>query len=145
MQAVRAIDLTIVREEVVALLGFSGGKSTTIDMLLGLCLAGRRAGVAVRHVARRGGRGPMLQTGALIDHPPVPKLVTMVASLYPRPLEVDEVLPLTGTSELAGRRTAKLSGGHAAGAIRDRPDRQSRAAGARRATSLAYRHDTRRA
>jgi len=37
--------------------------------------------------------------------------VSMMASLYPAPLDVDEVLGLTGISELAGRRTQKLSGG----------------------------------
>ena len=36
--------------------------------------------------------GGMLQTGALIDDLTVRELVTMVASLYPHPLDVDEVL-----------------------------------------------------
>ena len=35
----------------------------------------------------------------------------MMASLYPKPLPVDEVLELTGIAELAERRTQKLSGG----------------------------------
>jgi ABC-2 type transport system ATP-binding protein len=35
----------------------------------------------------------------------------MVASLYPHPLDVDEVLKLTGTAEIAKRPTTKLSGG----------------------------------
>ena len=37
--------------------------------------------------------------------------MSVVASLYPRPLPVDEVLELTGTADLAGRPTSKLSGG----------------------------------
>ena len=35
----------------------------------------------------------------------------MMASLYPQPLAVDEVLDLTGIAAIAGRRTQKLSGG----------------------------------
>ena len=53
----------------------------------------------------------MLQTGSLIQYLSVRELVTMVASLYPHPLDVDEVLRLTGTTEFADRRTTKLSGG----------------------------------
>ena len=39
------------------------------------------------------------------------ELVTMMASLYPEPLPVDEALELAGIGPLAGRRTQKLSGG----------------------------------
>ena len=53
----------------------------------------------------------MLQTGSLIEHLRVRELVTMVASLYPRPLEVDDALALSGSSDLADRWTTKLSGG----------------------------------
>ena len=35
----------------------------------------------------------------------------MIASLYPHPLDVDDVLRLTGTDEIADRQTTKLSGG----------------------------------
>ncbi len=55
----------------------------------------------------------MLQTGSLVDYLSVRELVTMVASLYPRPLEVDDALALSGCSGFAGRRTRKLSGGQA--------------------------------
>ncbi len=58
-----------------------------------------------------GALGAMLQTGMLIRDLSVRELVTMIASLYPAPLAVDEVLALTGTSEFAARRTQKLSGG----------------------------------
>jgi hypothetical protein len=53
----------------------------------------------------------MLQTGSLIDYLSVRELVTMIASLYPRPLDISDVSNLTGTTEIAGRRTNKLSGG----------------------------------
>jgi DNA-binding NarL/FixJ family response regulator len=53
----------------------------------------------------------MLQTGSLIDHLTVRELVTMVASLYPRPLGVAEALQQTGASGFADRTTSRLSGG----------------------------------
>ena len=113
VRAVRSIDLTIAPGETVALLGPNGaGKTTTIDMVLGLtrpdsgsvCLFGMSPARAVA----AGIVGGMLQTGSLIPHLSVRELLTVVASLYPRPLPVDEVLRLTGTAEFADRRTTKL-------------------------------------
>ena len=116
VRAVRAIDVSIGRGETVALLGPNGaGKSTTIDMLLGLTepdggkvsLFGTQPAAAVD----AGAIGAMLQTGALIRDLSVRELVTVMASLYPNPLGVDEVIELTGITEFAGRHTHKLSGG----------------------------------
>jgi ABC-2 type transport system ATP-binding protein len=116
VRAVRGIDLSIAVGETVALLGPNGaGKSTTIDMLLGLLdpdegtvsVFGRSPSEAVA----QGAVGAMLQTGALIKDLSVRELVAMIASLYPAPLEVEEVLELTGTREFAEQRTNKLSGG----------------------------------
>jgi ABC-2 type transport system ATP-binding protein len=116
IRAVRGIDVQIAAGETVALLGPNGaGKSTTIDMLLGLLapdagtvsVFGRSPGEAVA----AGAVGAMLQTGALIRDLSVRELVAMMASLYPKPLEVGEVLELTGASEFADQRTQKLSGG----------------------------------
>src|ERR1700678_789166 len=116
IRAVRGIDVEIAPGETVALLGPNGaGKSTTIDMLLGLLepdegtvsVFGRSPSEAVA----RGAVGAMLQTGALIKDASVRELVTMIASLYPAPLGIEEVLELTGTGEFAGQRTNKLSGG----------------------------------
>jgi ABC-2 type transport system ATP-binding protein len=53
----------------------------------------------------------MLQTGGLIRDVTVRELVATMASLYPSPLGVDDVLERTGIGDLAGRRTQKLSGG----------------------------------
>ncbi len=53
----------------------------------------------------------MLQTGGLIRDLTVRELTAMMASLYPDPLDVDDVLALTGTAGLADQRTQKLSGG----------------------------------
>jgi len=116
VRAVRGIDISIERGETVALLGPNGaGKSTTIDMLLGLLPPDSGSvslfGQAPPAAIEGGAIGAMLQTGALIRDLSVRELITMMSSLYPRPLPVDEVLDLTGISELAERRTQKLSGG----------------------------------
>ena len=116
MRAVRGVDLVIAPGETVALLGPNGaGKSTLIDMLLGLMRAdagsvelfGRDPSQAVRE----GVVGAMLQTGGLMRSLSVRELLAMMASLFPQPLPVEEVLELTGTGAIAGRRTEKLSGG----------------------------------
>jgi ABC-2 type transport system ATP-binding protein len=114
--AVRGVDIRIAPGETVALLGPNGaGKSTTIEMLLGLTRpdAGqvRVFGRSPAEAVRAGAVGGMLQTGALIRDLTVRELVIMVASLYPSPLPVAEVLELTGSAEFADRRTHKLSGG----------------------------------
>jgi ABC-2 type transport system ATP-binding protein len=116
VHAVRGIDVTVAAGETVALLGPNGaGKSTTIDMLLGLLEPDGGSvsvfGVPPAEAVAAGRVGAMLQTGALIRDLTVRELVSMVASLYPEPLGVDETLELTGIAELAERRTEKLSGG----------------------------------
>src|SRR5262245_11648015 len=116
--AVRGIDVSIAPRETVAMLGPNGaGKSTTIDMLLGLArpdsgtvsVFGRDPSAVVRD----GKVGAMLQTGSLLRDLSVRELVAMMAALFPTPLDVDEVLELTGTAAIAGQPTQKLSGGQA--------------------------------
>ena len=69
-------------------------------------------GAPPRAAVDAGAVGAMLQTGALIRDLTVRELVAMMASLYPTPLAVDEVLELHRASrEIADRRTQKLSGG----------------------------------
>ena len=117
IRAVRGIDLRIAAGETVALLGPNGaGKSTTIDMLLGLLAPDAGDGVGVRPLAERRdrarrGRARCFRPATLIRDLSVRELVTMMASLYPTPLGVDEVLELTGVAEIAAQRTQKLSGG----------------------------------
>jgi ABC-2 type transport system ATP-binding protein len=116
--AVRSVDLAIAPGETVALLGPNGaGKTTTIDMILGLLRPDSGSvsvfGMPPVKAAAAGLVGGMLQTGALIEYLTVREVVTMVASLYPRPLEVAEALRLTGAAAFAGRRTNRLSGGQA--------------------------------
>ncbi|MGH3204187.1 MAG: ABC transporter ATP-binding protein [Streptosporangiaceae bacterium] len=116
VRAVRSVDLAIAPGETVALLGPNGaGKTTTIEMVLGLTrpdagsvtLFGKPPAEAVA----AGAVGGMLQTGALVEYLSVRELVTMVASVYPRPLPVEQAIRLAGVTEFAERRTNKLSGG----------------------------------
>ena len=116
VHAVRGIDVSIARGETVALLGPNGaGKSTTIDMILGLARPDEGAvevlGRTPAEAVAAGLIGAMLQTGQLIRNLSVRELVAMAASLYPRPLAVDDVLELVGLKDVAKHRTQKLSGG----------------------------------
>ena len=104
VRAVRSVDLTIAAGETVALLGPNGaGKTTTIDMMLGLTrpdagtvsVFGRPPEAAVR----AGWVGGMLQTGSLLEHLKVRELVSLMASYYPHPLDVADVLRLTGADQ----------------------------------------------
>ncbi len=116
VHAVRGVDVAIAPGETVALLGPNGaGKSTTIDMLLGLTRPDSGTvslfGMAPAEAIKAGSIGAMLQTGSLIRDLSVRELITMMASVYSQPLAVDDVLELTGITDIAGRRTQKLSGG----------------------------------
>jgi ABC-2 type transport system ATP-binding protein len=116
VKAVQGIDATIEAGETVALLGPNGaGKTTTIDMVLGLARpdAGSVSlfGSTPAEAVKAGRVGGMLQTGSLIGYLSVRELITMVASLYPDPLDVTETLRITGAEEFADRPTTKLSGG----------------------------------
>ncbi len=116
VRAVRGIDLQLQRGSTVALLGPNGaGKTTTIDMLIGLArpdagtvsLFGRSPTEAVR----AGMIGAMTQTGQLIEYLSVRELVSMMAAIYPAPLDVEEALTISGADIFADRQTRKLSGG----------------------------------
>jgi ABC-2 type transport system ATP-binding protein len=116
VHAVRGIDISIDRGETVALLGPNGaGKSTTIDMLLGLAPPDSGSvslfDRSPREAVNAGLVGAMLQSGSLIQYLSVREVITMMAAMYPNPLDVDDVIERTGIAAIAGRRTQKLSGG----------------------------------
>jgi ABC-2 type transport system ATP-binding protein len=116
VRAVDSIDLTIAAGETVALLGPNGaGKTTTLDMVLGLTRpdCGRVAvfGMPPAQAVAAGVVGGMLQTGSPVDHLRVRELVSLIASYYPRPLAVEDVLELTGLTGLAERWASRLSAG----------------------------------
>ena len=116
VHAVRGLHLDIAPGETVALLGPNGaGKSTTIDLLLGLSRPDSGSvsifGLTPQQAVAQGAIGAMLQTGALIHDLSVRELLVMMASLYPKPLSVSEVLASGQIEDLADRRTQALSGG----------------------------------
>jgi ABC-2 type transport system ATP-binding protein len=116
VEAVRGVDISVSPGETVALLGPNGaGKSTTIDMLLGLLPADRGSisvfGRSPSDAVAAGFVGAMLQTGSLVRDLTVRELLTMMASLYPEPLPVEEAIELVGLREIESQRTQKLSGG----------------------------------
>jgi ABC-2 type transport system ATP-binding protein len=118
VQAVRGIDLGVAPGETVALLGPNGaGKTTTIDMIFGLARPDSGTvsvfGASPTEAVRSGWIGGTLQDGSPPDQLKVRELVTLMASYYPHPLGVDDVLRQTGTADLAGRWASKLSGGQA--------------------------------
>lgn len=118
VRAVRGVDIAITPGETVALLGPNGaGKSTTIDMLLGLARPDKGTvslfGGAPEEAVQSGRVGAMLQTGSLLRFLTVRELVAMMASLYPDPMDVGEVIELCGLQAAADQRTEKLSGGQA--------------------------------
>ena len=87
-------------------------------MMLGLTRPDCRHGLGVRNVAARRGRRRRrrrrcCRPGRSSSTSAVRELVSMVASLYPRPLHVDDALALSGCADFADRRTNKLSGGQA--------------------------------
>ena len=116
VHAVRGIDVHIAAGETVALLGPNGaGKSTTLDMLLGLLPPDSGTveifGTSPQEAIGRGAIGAMLQSGAVLRDLSVRELVHMMGSLYPHPIPVDEALALAGITDIADRRTHRLSGG----------------------------------
>lgn len=116
IEAVKGVDLSVQRGEVVALLGPNGaGKTTTISMLLGL-LQPTTGSVALfgqppKRAIAEGRVGAVLQYAEPLDGVTVAELVRAVGDLYTASRTVEDVLEAAGIADLAGRRTDKLSGG----------------------------------
>jgi ABC-2 type transport system ATP-binding protein len=118
VRAVRNLDLAIAPGETVALLGPNGaGKTTTIDMMVGLTKPDKGTvsifGSPPAAARKAGWVGAMLQTGAPLDHLRVREIVALMASYYPHPLPVKDVLRMTGAADFARQWTTKLSSGQA--------------------------------
>jgi ABC-2 type transport system ATP-binding protein len=116
VNAVRDVDIDVHDGETVALLGPNGaGKSTTVDTLLGLQEpdAGTVTvfGGAPARAVHDGRIGAMLQSGGVLRDLTVRELVAMMASLFPAPLDAGAALAHAQLSQLADRRTERLSGG----------------------------------
>ncbi|HEX4292096.1 MAG TPA: ABC transporter ATP-binding protein, partial [Trebonia sp.] len=63
------------------------------------------------HAIKSGRVGAMLQSGGLMPEVTVRELVSLVASLHPRPLPVEATMQSAGIDKVADQRVDKLSGG----------------------------------
>ncbi|SDL33093.1 ABC-2 type transport system ATP-binding protein [Nonomuraea maritima] len=118
VRAVESLTLRVPAGQVVAVLGPNGaGKSTTVSMMLGLITPDAGSvemfGKSPAEAAATGYVGAMLQDGDLVPNLTVREVVGFVRGLYPDPMPLDEVLELAGLTDLAKRRTGRLSGGQA--------------------------------
>jgi len=115
-RAVDDISFSVKRGEIFGFLGANGaGKTTLIDMILGLTqpsggelsVFGRNASEA----ARAGLLGAVQQTGGLLKDLTIRATVEMIAALYPKPIDVDEVLAGADLTDNAKCKVGKCSGG----------------------------------
>jgi len=116
--AVKGVDLSIQPGETVALLGPNGaGKTTTLDIALGLIYPDQGEvklfRVAPARAIEAGFVGGMLQTGTPLNYLRVREPIELMASFYPNPASVDEVLKRTGCDQFQRQLTTGLSGGQA--------------------------------
>jgi ABC-2 type transport system ATP-binding protein len=118
VEALRGVDLEVLRGEVFALLGPNGaGKTTTVEILEGYR---RRDGGEVEVLGedpQRAGRdwreriGIVLQSCRLDPYLTVRESLALFAGYYRSPRPVDEVIELVGLTGKADERARRLSGG----------------------------------
>jgi ABC-2 type transport system ATP-binding protein len=117
-EAVRGIDLTVVRGEIFAFLGPNGaGKTTTVEILEGFRTA---SSGSVRVLGADPARAPqrwrerigiVLQESAPEAGLTVRECLAMYAGYYRAPRPIDETLDHAGLTEISEQRAASLSGG----------------------------------
>jgi ABC-2 type transport system ATP-binding protein len=116
VEALRGVDLTIRRGEVVALLGPNGaGKTTTIGVMLGMRRPSsgqaRLFGLDPADRRARSRCGVMLQESGVSGVLTVKEVVDLFRSYYPAPLSAAEAIAAAGLREQTGARVAALSSG----------------------------------
>ena len=118
LEAVRGIDLEVFKGEVFALLGPNGaGKTTTVEILEGhrdrsagdVDVLGHDPGRNEVQLKRR--IGIVLQTTGVEPYLTVEETIRLFGSYYPHPRPLDEILDVTGLTELRRSTVRKLSGG----------------------------------
>jgi ABC-type multidrug transport system ATPase subunit len=108
IRALDGLDLEVRPGELLALLGPNGaGKTTAISILLGL----QRPDSGAARLCDRRQIGVMMQEVALAPELRVREHIDLIASYYPAPLSVAEVMRTTHTAAIANRPYGKLSGG----------------------------------
>ncbi len=116
IEALRGIDLTMNRGELVALLGPNGaGKTTALRILLGLAqpTSGRASlfGHAPGSQEARLRRGALLQVAKVPETLKVGEHIELFSSYYPNPLPFRESIAAAGLTGLENRLFGELSGG----------------------------------
>jgi ABC-2 type transport system ATP-binding protein len=117
-QVLRGIDLEVAEGSCIALLGPNGaGKTTTVEILEAYRTRDggevRVLGVDPRHpsAAWRARIGIVLQSTGDNAELSCAEVLRSLATLYPNPRDVDEVLSLIGLADRADARARQLSGG----------------------------------
>jgi ABC-2 type transport system ATP-binding protein len=115
-EALRGLDLTLRRGEVVALLGPNGaGKTTAVRLLLGLISPDEgRVRVLGRDPRTAGARtriGAMLQVARVPEMLLVREHIALFRSYYPRPMAEGEIVRRAGLEGIENRKFGDLSGG----------------------------------
>jgi ABC-2 type transport system ATP-binding protein len=117
-EAVRGIDLEVMRGEVFAFLGPNGaGKTTTVEILEGYRKRGAGEVSVLGEDPARAGRawreriGIVLQSGRLDPYLTVRESLALYAGYFRAPRPIDEVIALVGLEGKADERARRLSGG----------------------------------
>ena len=116
IDALRGLDLTIGRGELVALLGANGaGKTTAVRILLGLTSpssgSARVFGGDPRDRATRARIGAVLQIGRVPETLRVREHIDLFRSYYPAPMAMDAIIEAANLGGLEKRKYGELSGG----------------------------------